>query len=62
VLRPLRERSRCQEAAVGLGKKTIGRGLQFSEGGEGKAGWASRRTLGRLAGGLMRGRGEVGRG
>jgi hypothetical protein len=33
-----------------------------SEGGEGKAGWASRRPLGRLAGGPTRGKGEVGYG
>jgi hypothetical protein len=49
-------------AAVGPGRKTTGRGPHINEGGEGKAGWADRRPLGRLAGGLVRERGEVGRG
>jgi hypothetical protein len=37
-------------------------GPHVSEGGEGKTGCASRRPLGRLAGGPARGRGEVCRG
>jgi hypothetical protein len=52
----------CETASVGPGKKTTGRGPHVSEGGEGKAGWAGRRPLGRLAGGPTWGRGEVGRG
>jgi hypothetical protein len=47
--------------AVGPGRKTTGRGLHVSEGGEGKAGWAGRRPLGWLASGPVRGRGVVGR-
>jgi hypothetical protein len=39
-----------------------GRGPHISEGGEGMAGWASRRPLGWLASGTARGRGEVGHG
>jgi hypothetical protein len=52
----------CEMAAtaVGPGRKTTGWGPHVSEGGEGKAGWASRRPLGWLAGGQARGRGEVG--
>jgi hypothetical protein len=47
---------------VGPGKKMTGQGPHVSEGGEGKAGWAGRRPLGRLASGPTRGRGEVGHG
>jgi hypothetical protein len=39
-----------------------GRGPHISGGEEGKAGWASRRPLGLLAGGSALGRGKVGRG
>jgi hypothetical protein len=35
--------------------------MHLSEGGEGKAGWVSRRPLGRPAGGPARGRGDGGR-
>jgi hypothetical protein len=45
-----------------LGEEDDRRGPHVSEGGEGKARWASRRPLGRLAGGSMRGRGRMGRG
>jgi hypothetical protein len=43
-----------------LGEEDDQWGPYVSEGGEGKAGWAGRRPLGRLAGGSTRGRGEVG--
>jgi hypothetical protein len=49
-------------AEVGSGRKTTVWGPHISEGGEGKARWAGRRPLGRLAGGSARGGGEVGRG
>jgi hypothetical protein len=39
-------------AAVCLGRKTTGRGPHVSEVREGKAGWAGRRPLGRLASGF----------
>jgi hypothetical protein len=55
-------RARETAVAVGLGKKRTERGPHIGEGGEGKAGWAGRRPLGRLAGGPTLGRGEVGRG
>jgi hypothetical protein len=49
-------------AVVGQGRNTTEWGPHVSEGQEGKAGWAGRRPLGRLAGGPARGRGEVGHG
>jgi hypothetical protein len=57
-------RSRCSGrygSGGGAGRRCA-RTRDGGSGREGKAGWAVRRPLGRLAGGPARGRGEVGHG